>query len=364
MSIKCGIVGLPNVGKSTLFNALTNSLQAEAANYPFCTIEPNLGTVTVPDKRLQKLAELNNSKKIIPTQIEFVDIAGLVRGASKGEGLGNKFLAHIRGVDAICYVVRCFEDDDVIHVSGKVNPVTDAEVIETELILADIESLGKQLVTAQKKQKQDKSLAAKVILIEKLLAILDTGEPAVNLLTKSNESCFKELNLLTAKPFIYICNIKEEDIVTGNDMSRAMECVAHDKKTLSINICAQIEQEINDLKSDIDKTEFFEALGIKERGLNKLIASCYCLLNLQTFFTSSVQETRAWTLPVGMTARQAAGVIHTDFSRGFICAETISYQDYIRNGSEQEAKINGDQRKEGRDYIVCDGDILLFRFNV
>ena len=364
MSIKCGIVGLPNIGKSTLFNALTNSLQAEAANYPFCTIEPNIGMVAVPDERLQKLAELNKSAKVIPTQIEFVDIAGLVKGASKGEGLGNKFLSHIREVDAICYVLRCFENADVVHVNGQVNPIQDAEIIETELLIADIESLLKQAKNTQKKLKQDKSAATKLQLIEETLKVLDNGQPARVLLNKNNAHYFKELNLLTTKPFLYICNIEEEAITGGTAMTQLMQKRAEEKNTESITICAHIEQEISNLSNAQDRQEFFQYLGIKESGLNKLIKSCYKLLGLQTFFTVGPKEAKAWIYKKGSNAQSAAGLIHTDLAKGFICAETISYLDFIQYGGEQEAKNNGCQRKEGRDYIVNDGDVMLFLFNV
>jgi GTP-binding protein YchF len=364
MGFKCGIVGLPNVGKSTLFNALTSSQQASAANYPFCTIEPNNGLVLVPDERLKKLSDIAGSKKIISTQMEFVDIAGIVKGASKGEGLGNKFLAHIRNVDSIVYMVRCFYDDDITHVEGNVDPIRDTEIIETELILADIESLNRQLKTIEKKAKQDKSLAEIVSLINQMLPILDSGNPARMFMNESNEEKVKALNLLTSKPFFYICNVEEDCVLNGNEFSKLVEQKAIKQNAVSINISAKIEEEISNLNDDAEKKEFLNELGLDESGLNRVVKAGYKILNLNTYFTVGPQETRAWTFKRGTTAQKAAGIIHTDFETGFICAETISYDDYIKYNGEHGAREVGKLRQEGRDYFVNDGDVMLFRFNV
>lgn len=364
MGFKCGIVGLPNVGKSTLFNALTSSQQASAANYPFCTIDPNNGLVLVPDERLKKLSDIAGSKKIIYTQMEFVDIAGIVKGASKGEGLGNKFLAHIRNVDSIVYMVRCFYDDDITHVEGNVDPIRDTEIIETELILADIESLNRQLKTIEKKAKQDKSLAEIVSLINQMLPILDSGNPARMFMNESNEEKVKALNLLTSKPFFYICNVEEDCILNGNEFSKLVEQKAIKQNAVSINISAKIEEEISNLNDDAEKKEFLNELGLDESGLNRVVKAGYKILNLNTYFTVGPQETRAWTFKRGTTAQKAAGIIHTDFETGFICAETISYDDYIKYNGEHGAREVGKLRQEGRDYFVNDGDVMLFRFNV
>ena len=364
MGLKCGIVGLPNVGKSTLFNALTSGYQANVANYPFCTIEPNIGVVAVPDDRINKLAAIANSTKIIPTQIEFVDIAGLVKGANKGEGLGNKFLSHIREVDAIAYVLRCFENNDITHVEGKIDPLKDSEIIETELILADIESLNKQRVNAEKKARQDKVYTNQVTLIEEILQLLNTGKPAKLFVNDDNEQELKKLNLLTSKPFFYICNVEEESVVNGNKFTSAIESKAIAQNTVSINISAKIEEEIANLKEESEKKEFLQSLGMQESGLNKAIKAGYKILNLSTYFTAGPKESHAWTFKNGMNAQQVAGIIHTDFEKGFICAECISYDDYIKFNGEQGARRAGKLRQEGKDYIVQDGDVILFRFNV
>jgi GTP-binding protein YchF len=364
MGFRCGIVGLPNVGKSTLFNALTNSHQAAAANYPFCTIEPNIGIVAVPDSRLYKLTQIAGSQKIIPAQIEFVDIAGLVKGASKGEGLGNKFLSHIREVDAIMYMLRCFENDDIIHVEGQVDPIRDSEIIETELILSDIESLTKQLTNVEKKAKQDKLCAEQAILIKELLELLNSGKPARVLVTEGNSQDVRKLNLLTSKPFFYICNVNEESVLTGNQFTKLVESKATAQNSISIIISAKIEEEIANLDNDEERQEFLESIGLEESGLNKAIKAGYKMLNLSTYFTVGPKEAHAWTFKTGTTAQKAAGIIHTDFEKGFICAETVSYDDYVKFNGEQGAKEVGRLRQEGRDYMVQDGDILLFRFNV
>ena len=364
MGLKCGIVGLPNVGKSTLFNALTSGYQASVANYPFCTIEPNVGIVAMPDSRLSELAEIAGSKKIVPTQIEFVDIAGLVKGASKGEGLGNKFLSHIREVDAIAYMLRCFEDNNITHVEERVDPLRDSEIIETELILADIESLSKQITNAEKKIRQDKSYADQVILMKEILKLLNSGKPARFFVSKDNEKEIQKLNLLTSKPFFYICNVEEENVLCGNNFTNAIESKAIEQNTISINISAKIEEEIANLNEEDEKEEFLQGLGLHESGLNKVIKAGYKILNLSTYFTVGPNETHAWTFRNGINAQQAASIIHTDFEKGFICAECVSYDNYIQFNGEQGAKAAGKMRQEGRDYMVQDGDVILFRFNV
>ena len=365
MGFKCGIVGLPNVGKSTLFNALTETAQAQAANYPFCTIEPNLGQVAVPDPRLTRLSELAKSAETIPTQLTFVDIAGLVRGASKGEGLGNQFLHNIREVDAIVHVLRCFEDSDVTHVDGTIDPVADAETVETELMLADLDSLERRVDPLVKKVRGgDKTAAATLKLMERALDLLRDGKPA-RLLERSEaeEKAFGELQLLTAKPVLYVCNVDEESAATGNAFSKQVEERAKAEGAECVVICAAIEAEIAQLDDREERAAFLADLGLEETGLSRIINAGYRLLGLITFFTAGPKESRAWTIQRGTAAAQAAGTIHTDFERGFIRAETIGYDDYVANGGEAGAKDAGRMRLEGRDYVVHDGDVMHFRFN-
>lgn len=366
MGFKCGIVGLPNVGKSTLFNALTATQAAEAANYPFCTIEPNSGMVSVPDDRMQKLAKIASSLKIIPAYIELVDIAGLVAGASKGEGLGNKFLSHIREVDAIIHVLRCFKDPNITHVHGDVNPIYDAEIIETELLLADLESIEKRIPMAEKKLKGgDKSQKDHLDLLRKVLEALSNGLPARSLIkTQDDEKHIKELQLLTSKPIIYVCNVLEDEALEGNDLSNIVIAKAAAEKAQCIIISAKIEQEISSLGSDEEKAIFLESLGLKETGLSKIIRSGYNILGLSSYFTVGPKETHTWTFKTGILAPSAAGIIHTDFEKGFIRAEVISYEDYVNYGGESKAKEAGKMRLEGKEYIVKDGDVIHFRFNV
>ncbi|NBX03164.1 MAG: redox-regulated ATPase YchF [Alphaproteobacteria bacterium] len=365
MGFKCGIVGLPNVGKSTLFNALLSTAQAEAANYPFCTIEPNVGRVSVPDSRLQTLTEIAGSKEIIPTQLEFVDIAGLVRGASKGEGLGNQFLAHIREVDAIIYVLRCFEDGNVTHVEGSVDPMRDSEIIETELVLADLESLEKRLPNLQKKGKFDKEAAATVELIERVLKVVGEGHPArmTSLKDDDERKQFSMLQLLTSKPVMYVCNVDESSAATGNALSKKVEEMAAAKKAPCVFISACIEAEISMMETEADKKDFLDSLGLAETGLSRIIHAGYKLLELVTYFTVGPKEARAWTITRGTRAPQAAAVIHNDFEKGFIRAETIAYYDYVACKGESGAKEAGKFRLEGKEYVVQDGDVLHFRFN-
>lgn len=365
MSLKCGIVGLPNVGKSTLFNALTQTIAAEAANYPFCTIEPNLGKVNVPDERLEKLAAIAGSQLIIPTQIEFVDIAGLVKGASKGEGLGNQFLSHIRETDAIINVVRCFEDENITHVEGAVDPLRDIELIQIELILADLESLEKRLPALEKKAKNDKEAAISLEVTKKIITLLKAGNLAKNVEIKNSDEAkaFKNLQLITSKPQLFVCNLKEHEIA-GNSYSAIIDEYCKKNNYQSLKICAQIEAEVASLESQEEKNEYLQSLGLKETGLSQIIRNSYQLLNLITFFTVGPKECHAWTLNKGLSAPKAAGVIHTDFEKGFIRAETISYFDYINCKGEEGAKTAGKLRLEGKDYIVQDGDIFHFRFNV
>ncbi len=368
MGFNCGIVGLPNVGKSTLFNALTATAAAQAANYPFCTIEPNVGRVSVPDERMDRLAAVAQSQKIIPTQLEFVDIAGLVRGAAKGEGLGNKFLAHIREVDAIIHVLRCFEGGDVTHVEGSVDPIRDAETVETELMLADLESLEKRLTNTQKKAKTgDKEAQEQLTIIEPVIELLREGKPARTAwatLAPEKRELFRQLQLVTAKPVLYVANVGEADAATGNALSEKVAAKAKAEGTESVTIAAAIESEVALLESDAEKKEFLDALGLAEPGLNKIIRAGYHCLNLLTFFTVGPKETRAWTVRKGSSAPQAAGVIHTDFERGFIRGETIAYPDFIACNGESGAREAGKLRQEGKEYIVQDGDVLHFKFNV
>jgi GTP-binding protein YchF len=363
MGFKCGIVGLPNVGKSTLFNALTETAAAQAANYPFCTIEPNVGEVAVPDPRLDELAKLAKSAEIVPTRLTFVDIAGLVRGASKGEGLGNQFLAAIREVDAIAHVVRCFEDSDVTHVEGKIDPVADIETIETELMLADLDSLEKRVDALEKKAKGgDKEAKETLDLMQRSLALLREGKPARLLVRKPEEAqAFHALGLLTALPVLYVCNVDEGSAATGNDFSRRVEARAKEEGAGSVVISAKIESEIAVLPP-AERADYLAAVGLQDPGLNRLIRAGYALLDLVTFFTAGPKEARAWTVTRGQRAPQAAGTIHTDFEKGFIRAETISYDDYVACGGETGAKEAGKMRLEGKDYVVADGDVMHFRF--
>ena len=366
MGFNCGIVGLPNVGKSTLFNALTESASADAANYPFCTIEPNSGRVAVPDERLDKLGSIAGSAAIIPTQLEFVDIAGLVKGASKGEGLGNQFLGNIREVDAIIHVVRCFEDSAITHVDSVIDPVRDAETVETELLLADMESVEKRLEALVKKARgQDKEAKAMVGIFEKIYAGLAEGHSArsVPSLSDDERALLPSLQLLTAKPLLYACNVDETSAGRGNSHSQAMEAKAKSEGAKVIVISAAIESEVIALDMD-SRVEFLSELGLEATGLARLIKAGYDLLQLITFFTAGPKESRAWTVKRGATAPQAAGVIHTDFEKGFIRAETISYEDYVEVGGESGAKEAGKMRIEGADYLVQDGDVFHFRFNV
>ncbi|MEM7597645.1 MAG: redox-regulated ATPase YchF [Pseudomonadota bacterium] len=364
MGFKMGIVGLPNVGKSTLFNALTKTAAAQAANFPFCTIEPNVGEVAVPDARLDTLAELAKSKQVIPTRMTFVDIAGLVKGASKGEGLGNQFLANIREVDAIAHVLRCFEDGDVTHVEGRVNPVEDAEVIETELMLADLESIEKRRAGLVRKLKgNDKEALLQDRLLAEAQAMLEEGKPA-RMVEVSDEDAraWKNLQLLTTKPILFVCNVDEASASTGNDHSAAVQAMADAQGAASVVISAQIEEEISQLEAD-EAVMFLEEMGLDEAGLDRLIRAGYDLLHLQTYFTAGPKEARAWTIRQGTLAPQAAGVIHGDFEKGFIRAETIGYDDYVALGGEQAAKEAGKMRAEGKTYLVKDGDVLHFLFN-
>jgi hypothetical protein len=363
MGFKCGIVGLPNVGKSTLFNALTQTAAAQAANYPFCTIEPNIGEIAVPDPRLDKLAELAKSEQIVPTRISFVDIAGLVKGASKGEGLGNQFLATIREVDAIVHVVRCFVDDDVTHVAGKIDPVADIEIIETELMLADLDSLEKRVDGLEKRAKgNDKEAKETLDLINRALVLLREGKPARFVERKvEEEKLFHALGLLTSAPVLYACNVDEGSAAAGNEFSRQVEARAKAEGAMSVVISAKIEAEIAMLPQE-ERADYLAAVGLKETGLDRLIRAGYALLQLVTYFTAGPKEARAWTITKGTKAPQAAGVIHTDFEKGFIRAETIGYYHYITQGGESGAKDAGKMRLEGKDYVVADGDVMHFRF--
>ncbi|BAQ69928.1 GTP-dependent nucleic acid-binding protein EngD [Rhodovulum sulfidophilum] len=364
MGFKTGIVGLPNVGKSTLFNALTRTAAAQAANFPFCTIEPNVGEVAVPDPRLDRLAEIAGSKQTIPTRMTFVDIAGLVKGASKGEGLGNQFLANIRECDAVAHVLRCFEDGDVTHVEGRVDPVADAEVIETELMIADMESIEKRLQGLVRKVRGgDKEAVQQERLLKVALAALNEGRPARSVeIAEDDEKAWSMLQLLTSKPVLYVCNVSEEEAASGNAFSRAVAAMAEDQGAASVVISAKIEEEISQL--DAEEAEvFLGEMGLEEAGLDRLIKAGYTLLDLETYFTVGPKEARAWTIPVGTSAPKAAGVIHGDFERGFIRAETVAFDDYIACGGEQGAKDAGKMRAEGKGYVVQDGDVMHFLFN-
>ncbi|MEB3288629.1 MAG: redox-regulated ATPase YchF [Leptolyngbya sp.] len=362
--LRAGIVGLPNVGKSTLFNAVVANAKAQAANFPFCTIEPNVGVVAVPDPRLQVLADLSSSDDIVPARVEFVDIAGLVKGASQGEGLGNQFLANIREVDAIVHVVRCFENDDIIHVAGSVDPVRDMEVINLELALADLAQLERRVDRVRKLARADKEAQAELAILEKILPVLNEGKAARQVdLDEEAEAIIKPLGLLTRKPVIYATNVSEDDLSSGNDWVEQVRQVAAQEGAQVVVISAQVESELIEL-SEEERQDFLAALGVTEGGLMTLIRGTYELLGLRTYFTTGPKETRAWTIKAGMLAPQAAGVIHTDFERGFIRAETVAYQDLVDHGSMAAAKEKGLVRSEGKDYLVQEGDVMLFRFNV
>ena len=364
MGFRCGIVGLPNVGKSTLFNALTRTAAAQAANFPFCTIEPNVGEVAVPDPRLDRIAEIAKSKQVIPARLTFVDIAGLVRGAAQGEGLGNQFLANIREVDAIAHVLRCFEDDDVTHVEGRVDPVADAETIETELMLADLESVERRLQNLVRKIKGgDKEAIEQERLLRQAKAALEDGRPARTVeVAAEDQKPWRMLQLLTAKPVLYVCNVEEDSAASGNAQSARVAEMAAAQGAGSVVISARIEEELSQL-ADEERAAFLSDLGLEEAGLDRLIRAGYELLGLVTYFTAGPKESRAWTIPKGTRAPQAAGVIHGDFERGFIRAETIGYGDYLALGGEQGAKDAGKMRVEGKAYEVADGDVLHFLFN-
>lgn len=362
--LRAGIVGLPNVGKSTLFNALVANAKAEAANFPFCTIEPNVGVVSVPDERLKVLAKISSSKQIIPTRIEFVDIAGLVKGASKGEGLGNQFLANIREVDAIVQVVRCFDSEDIIHVSGSVDPVRDIEVINLELVLADLEQIQRRIDRVRKQAKNNKDAQIELTLLEKLVPSLDEGKSIRQIeLSEEEAEIIKPLSLLTAKPVIYAANVSDEELATGNEWVEQVKQLAAAENAKVVVVSAQVESELVEL-SAAEREDFLASLGVENGGLKSLIKATYELLGLRTYLTTGEKETRAWTIRVGMKAPQAAGVIHSDLERGFIRAETISYDDLVRSGAISAAKEKGLVRSEGKEYIVQEGDVIVFRSNV
>ena len=363
MGFKCGIVGLPNVGKSTLFNALTKTAAAQAENYPFCTIEPNVGEVAVPEARLMKLANIATSKEVIPARLTFVDIAGLVKGASQGEGLGNQFLANIREVDAVAYVLRCFEDDDITHVEGRIDPTSDADVVETELMLSDLDSLERRIAPLEKKARSgEKEAKTQIALMEKALVLLRDGKPArLADISDDEKQDWKNLQLLTSKPVLYVCNVEEESAATGNKFSEQVAERAKAEGAAFVVISAKIEAEVAQLDEE-EAGEYLETLGLEEPGLNRLIQAGYNLLGLCTYFTAGPKEARAWTIRAGTRAPQAAAVIHTDFEKGFIRAETIAYDDYVSLGGETAAREAGKMRLEGKEYIVQDGDVLHFRF--
>ena len=366
MGFNCGIVGLPNVGKSTLFNALTATAAAEAANYPFTTVDPNIGRVGVPDGRLTAVARLDRSARTVPAGLQFVDIAGLVRGASKGEGLGNRFLAHIREVDAVCHVLRCFADDDVAHVEGRVDPLGDADIVETELMLADLEVLERRVEPiAKKAMSGEREAQAEIALIEPILAALRDGRRAESVEVAGEDARrFRMLQLLTAKPMLYVCNVGEADAASGNALSDAVAARAAAEGAASVVISVEIEKEVARLDDAGERRQYLETLGLEDAGLARVIAAGYALLGLITFFTANANEAHAWTVPGGATALEAAGAVHSDFRRGFISAETVAYEDYVDCAGEQGAKEAGRMRQEGRDYVVRDGDVIRFRFNV
>ncbi|OKH27144.1 redox-regulated ATPase YchF [Chroogloeocystis siderophila] len=362
--LRAGIVGLPNVGKSTLFNALVANAKAEAANFPFCTIEPNVGVVAVPDERLQVLGEISNSAQIVPARVEFVDIAGLVKGASQGEGLGNQFLSHIREVDAIVHVVRCFENDDIIHVAGSVDPKRDIEIINLELALADLAQIERRIERTKKQARTSKDAQFEVSVLETLSAALNEGKSVRQInLTEEEAATIKGLGLLSGKPIIYAANVSEEDLAAGNEYVEQVRQIASQENAQVVIVSAQVEAELVELPEE-DKAEFLSSLGVEEGGLKSLIRATYELLGLRTYFTSGPKETRAWTIHAGMSAPQAAGVIHSDFERGFIRAETVAYKDLVATGSMNAAKEKGLVRSEGKEYVVQEGDVMLFRFNV
>ena len=362
--LRAGIVGLPNVGKSTLFNAVVANAKAEAANFPFCTIEPNVGVVSVPDERLNVLAKISSAKQIVPARVEFVDIAGLVKGASKGEGLGNQFLSHIREVDAIVHVVRCFENDDIIHVAGSVDPARDIEIINLELGLADLAQIERRIERTRKQARTSKEGQIELALLEKLAAVLNEGKSVRQVsLTEEEAEIIKPLELLTVKPIIYGANVSEDDLATGNEYVEKVRQIAAAENAQVVIVSAQVESELIELPEE-ERGEFLASLGVEEGGLKSLIRATYTLLGLRTYFTSGEKETRAWTIHAGMSAPQAAGVIHSDFERGFIRAETVAYNDLVTSGSMNAAKEKGLVRSEGKEYVVQEGDVMLFRFNV